>query len=570
MDDYKLTIAKALSSAAQLDVQEIESMIEQPPSPDMGDYAFPCFKLAKTLRKAPPMIAQDIKNALEVPGFIREVQVQGAYINFFMDGEKLAEEVVSRVIREGKSYGSSDMGGNKNVCLEYSSINIAKPFHIGHLSTTVIGNSLVRIYKHLGYNVISINHLGDWGTQFGKLIVAYKLWGDRERVEKGSVMELMDLYVRYHDEVEKHPEMDDEAREWFRRIEEHDPEATELFQWFTDLTLKNVQRVYDLLGVKFDSYAGESFYSPMIPKTVETLREKGLLKHDDGAYIVDLSEHNMPPCLILKRDGASLYATRDITAAIYRKETYDFCKLLYVVAYQQDLHFRQFFKVLELMGNDWVKDCEHVSFGMVSLEDGTLSTRRGKVVILEDVLNAAIEHARKIMHEKSPDLDNIDEVARQVGVGAVIWSPLYNNRIKDVVFSWDRALNFEGETGPYAQYTHARCCSVLKKAGYYGREEELLSGITGSVLSDAETTALIKSIAALPEAIKSAAEKNEPYFIARRVIDICSCFNRFYYDHRIMGESPEVERSRLALCAATKYAVQVGLYLLGLDAPDRM
>ncbi len=568
--DYKQQLATAIANIAGIDVKEAANAIEIPPNPDMGDFAFPCFKLAKTLRKAPPIIAKEIGENILKPEFIDRIEISGAYINFFLDGARLASDVITRVIREGNAYGSCDIGGGKNVCLDYSSINIAKPFHIGHLSTTVIGNSLSRIYRHLGYTPVSINHLGDWGTQFGKLIVAYKRWGDREAVESGSVMELMRLYVLYHDEAEKHPELDDEARAWFKRIEEHDTEATELFNWFKELTLKNAQRVYELLGVHFDSYAGESFYSPMIPKTLDTLREKELLKYDDGAYIVDLEEYNMPPCLILKRDGASLYATRDITTAIYRKETYDFSKLLYVVAYQQDLHFRQFFKVLELMGHDWVKDMEHVSFGMVSLEDGTLSTRRGKVVLLEDVLNAAIDKAREIMLEKSPDLENMDEVAKQVGVGAVIWSPLYNNRIKDVVFSWDRALNFDGETGPYAQYTHARCCSLLKKAGVFSKETELMSDISGEALCDADTTALIKSIGELPETIIAAAQKNEPYLIARRVIDICGKFNRFYYDHRIIGEEKHIERSRLALCAATRTAIKIGLYLIGLDAPERM
>ena len=568
--DFKTNIANALSVAAELEYDAVYPLIETPPNSEMGDYAFPCFTLARTLRKAPPVIAAEISGKLELPHGIERIEVKGAYINFFTDKCALASETVSDVIRKGQDYGKSDMGGGRNVCLDYSSINIAKPFHIGHLSTTVIGNALSRIYKHLGYNTVSINHLGDWGTQFGKLIVAYKLWGDEAAVNEKSVMELLRLYVKYHEEAEQHPEMDDEARAWFKKIEDGDSEALSLFNWFKELTLASANKVYDMLGVKFDSYAGESFYTPFMPATVDELRKKNLLTVDDGASIVDLSEYNMPPCLILKSDGATLYATRDITTAIYRKNTYDFCKLLYVVAYQQDLHFKQFFKVLELMGYDWVKDCEHVNYGMVSLEDGAMSTRKGKYILLEDVLNAAISKAKEIITEKNPSLEKKDEVARQVGVGAVVWSPLYNNRIKDIVFSLDKVLNFEGETAPYAQYTHARCCSLLKKAGVFGKEAELLDALDTEPITSSNAVELIKSISALPDSIKQAADKNEPYIIARRVTDICGKFNKFYTESRIIGESENVMRSRLALVAATAKAVSVGLYLLGVEAPEQM
>ena len=568
--NFKEQIANEIAKASGLEPATCLSLIELPPNPEMGDYAFPCFTLAKSLRKAPPLIANDIAAALGKIDGVERIETKGAYINFFTDKDILIKNTVESAIKDGLDYGRSDMGGGRNVCLDYSSINIAKPFHIGHLSTTVIGNSLSRIYKHLGYNAISINHLGDWGTQFGKLIVAYKLWGDRELVEKGSVNELVKLYVKYHEEAEAHPEMDDEARAWFKKIEDSDAEALELFNWFKELTLESAQKVYDLLGVKFDSYAGESFYTPYMPATVQELKDKGLLTVDNGASIVDLSDYSMPPCLILKSDGATLYATRDITTAIYRKKTYDFCKLLYVVAYQQDLHFKQFFKVLELMGYDWVKDCEHVNFGMVSLEEGSMSTRKGKYVLLEDVLNAAISKAKEIITEKNPNLENKDDVARQVGVGAVVWSPLYNSRIKDIVFTFDKVLNFEGETAPYAQYTHARCCSLLKKASMFGKESELADKLDTNVLRTPDAVALITSIAALPDTIVQAADKNEPYLISRRVVDICGKFNKFYTESRIIGEAENIMLSRLALVAATKNAILTGLYLLGIEAPEQM
>lgn len=566
--DFKQLVAKNIADAANIDIQAVENALTTPPSAELGDYAFPCFILAKQLKKSPAIIASELAEKLQgVNSYIDSAKAEGGYLNIFINKAEYANAVISEVLRAGEDFGRTSEGNGKTICLDYSSINIAKPFHIGHLSTTVIGNALTRIFKHLGYKTVGINHLGDWGTQFGKLIVAYKLWGVREEVEKGSVLALMDLYVRYHEEAEKNPALDDEARAWFKRIEDGDEEALSLFNWFKELTLKSAKKTYDMLGVEFDSYAGESFYTPYMPAVIDEMREKGVLRIDDGATIVDLSEYNMPPCLILKSDGATLYATRDITTAIYRKNTYDFHKLLYVVAYQQALHFKQVFKVLELMGYDWVKDCEHVSFGMVSMEDGAMSTRKGKVILLDDVLNASIEKARAIIEEKSPDLEDKDEVARQVGVGAVVWLPLYNNRIKDIVFSYNKALNFDGETAPYAQYTHARCCSVLRKADISDiRDIEF----KGKLLTDPESIELIKSIDALKDAIHSAAEKYEPYLIARRVIDICGKFNRFYYEHRIIGEEKDIENSRLALCYAAKTAIKVGLFLLGINAPERM
>lgn len=563
--DIKQNIAKTIAANVGADAAELCEWLETPPNPDMGDVAFPCFKLAKTMRKAPNMIAASLAPALGEINGISRIEPMGGYINFFADKTSFARTTLERVLDEGARYGGSDVGSGKTVCLDYSSINIAKPFHIGHLSTTAIGNALRRIYDHIGYKTVSINHLGDWGTQFGKMILAYKLWGDKETVEKGGVRAMVQLYVRFHDEAEKDDSLNDSARTWFKRIEQHDPEAIEIFEWFKAITLKEVGKTYDLLGIKFDSYAGESFYEDKMQPVIDELREKHLLKVDNGASIVDLSEYSMPPCLILRSDGATLYATRDLAAAIYRKNTYDFDKLLYVVAYQQSLHFKQIFKVLELMGKDWVKDCVHVSFGMVSLTDGTLSTRHGRVVFLEDVLNAAIEKTLDVIKEKSPDLEDKETVARQIGVGAVVWGVVYNGRIKDIVFSWDKALNFDGETGPYAQYTHARCCSVLRKSGGYDRAK-----IDYSALSDEASSALVKAIAEFPSAVSEAAEKYEPYIISRSVINVCSCFNKFYYDNRIMDENEGVRNARLALTDAARNVIKTGLYLVGLEAPEKM
>ena len=563
--DARTDIAKAIAAITDIDEAELSSYIEIPPDRSMGDYAFPCFRLAKAMRKAPPAIAEELRAGITLPSSITKAEVKGGYLNFFEDRAGAASATIKRVLAEGENYGHSDEGSGKNVCVEFSSINIAKPFHIGHLPSTAIGNSLNRIYKALGYNTIAINHLGDWGTQFGKMIVSYKKWGGGKPIEESTVRELVKLYVRFHEEAEKDESLNDEARAWFRKIEQGDSEAVDLWQRMKTLTLKEVGEVYKLLGVEFDSYAGESFYEDKMQAVIDELDAKGLLKTDKGAKIVDLSEYNMPPCIIVKSDGATLYATRDLAAAIYRKKTYDFVKSIYVVAYQQNLHFQQFFKVLELMGYDWVKDCVHVNFGMVSMEEGTLSTRHGNVVYLEDVLNASIEKTLEIIKEKSPDLEDKEAAARAVGVGAVVWGILYNSRIKDTSFSWKKMLNFDGETGPYAQYTHARCCSVLRKAGGYDEAD-----IDCTLLSGEAETALVKAIAAFPDTVKAAAEKYEPYLIARAAIEICSRFNKFYYDCRIMDDDMHIRNARLALTDAARICIKNALYLVGLEAPERM
>lgn len=568
--DFKIMIAGEIASAldiafgnAPLSADEIAGLLELPPDSAMGDYAFPCFKLARSLRKAPPMIAGELVNVINAD-FLSRVEAVGGYLNFFIDKALYASSVIGEVLDKGEKYGSSDMGAGKTICIDYSSINIAKRFHIGHLSTTALGNALYKIYSFLGYKCVGINHLGDWGTQFGKMIAAYKHWGSREMVEQGGVQALSDLYVKFHAEAEKDPSLDDEGRAWFKKIETGDEEAISIWQWFKDLTLKDANRVYDMLGVKFDSYAGEAFYMDKMGPVIEELREKKLLKESDGAYVVDLEEYGMPPCLIIKSDGATLYTTRDLAAAFYRKKTYDFTKCLYVVAYQQSLHFRQLFKVIELMGHEWAKDMEHVEFGMVSYEGQALSTRHGHVIYLEDLLNRSIEKARAIIDEKSPNLDDKDGVARKVGIGAVVFFALSAGRIKDIDFWWDRALNFEGETGPYVQYTYARCCSVLCKA------PANLPDADYSTLDDAEAQDIVRLLEQFPKLVKEAAQRNEPSLITRYTVDLAQAYNKFYYEHRILDCEPATSAARIAITKAVRNVIGTGLTLIGVEPTEKM
>ena len=562
--NYTQAVTAALQELVALPPEELEGMLETPKNPSMGDVALPCFKLARVMKKAPNAIAAELKDKLALPAGIQRAEAMGPYLNFFVEKGQQAQAVLEKVLDAGDAYGASNEGKGRHVVLDYSSINIAKPFGFHHLPSTAIGNSLYRIYRHLRYDPVGVNHLGDWGTQFGKMIVAYKLWGDKPVTEYG-IRELVDLYVRYHREVEGHPEMDEEARAWFHRIETGDEEAVSLWKQMKDATIREVKKTYERMGVRFDSWAGESFYEDKMQPVIDELREKGISRVDKGATIVDLSDWNMPPCIILKSDGSTIYATRDLAAACYRKATYDAAKLLYVVAYQQDLHFRQIFKVLELMGREWAKDCVHVNFGMVSMEGGAFHTREGKVLYLDDVLDAAVEKTFEIISEKSPDLEDKRSAAEAVGIGAVIWGALYNSRIKDVVFSYDKVLNFDGETGPYAQYTHARCCSVLRKAGGYDR-----GALDASVLSDPYSLALLKAIDAFPAAVKAAAEKYEPYLVARAVMAVCTAMNKFYYELRIMAEDEKERTARLALTDAARLTIQIGLNLLGIQAPERM
>ena len=544
--------------------EEIAGFLEIPPEREMGDYAFPCFRLAKALRAAPPMIASRLQTAIDEPNVAR-LQCVGGYLNFFLNRENFAKETLQTVLDAGEKWGASQEGAGKTICLDYSSINIAKRFHIGHLSTTMIGHSLKRIFDFLGYATVGINHLGDWGTQFGKMIAAYKHWGTEKGVEEGGVQALVDLYVRFHDEAEANPALEDEGRAWFKKIEDGDPEALHIFNWFKDLTLCDTQKVYALLGVSFDYYTGESFYNDKMDRVVRELKEKNLLTVSDGASIVDLEAYKMPPCLILKRDGATLYATRDIAAALYRQDTFHFDKCLYVVAYQQDLHFRQWIKVVELMGYPFAKDLIHVPFGMISYEGQTLSTRKGHIVYLEELLERAQEKAMAIIEEKSPHLLNKAEVARQVGIGAVIYADLQNNRIKDIDFWWDRALNFDGETGPYVQYTHARCCSLLRKA-----EEVSLPEPDYGALTDDEAQEILRQLSRFPEAVKEAALRYEPSILTRAITDLCQAYNKFYYEHRILDDGDALAAARVKLTEAVRNVVKQGLYLIGMEAPERM
>ena len=564
--DYKKHIAEKLASCG-IDKEEIEAAIAVPPDNKMGDYALPCFKFAKVMRKSPVAIAEELKNTFATDDAISEVEAVNGYLNFRVNRTALVKETLEKIAEQGAAFGSSDMGNGKTICIDYSSVNIAKPFHIGHLSTTVIGGALYRIFRFLGYNAVGINHLGDYGTQFGKLIYAYKHWGSEEAVKEGGVKELTRLYVRYHKESENDPSMDDEARSYFKLIENGDEECVKLFNLFKEITLKEVEKIYDELDIKFDSYAGESFYNDKMQPVIDELAEKGLLVESEGAKIVDLEKYGMPPCIILRSDGASLYATRDLAAACYRKEHYDFDKCLYVVAYQQNLHFKQIFKVLELMGKPWAKDLVHVAYGMVSLLDDNgnqvaMSTRNGTVVLLEDVLKKCHEKCLEIIEQKNPDLEDKENVARQVGTGAVIFGALSNSKIKDIAFSYSKILNFDGETGPYVQYTAARIKSVLRKGGAIGKYE--IKNV------NEDEYQLIALLSAFPDVVKAAAERLEPFFVTRYAIDVASAFNKFYFDCKIIGDDVNETNFRLAISSATLTVLSSALTLLGIKVPERM
>ena len=564
--DYKKHIAEKLASCG-IDKEEIEAAIAVPPDNKMGDYALPCFKFAKVMRKSPVAIAEELKNTFATDDAISEVEAVNGYLNFRVNRTALVKETLEKIAEQGEAFGSSDMGNGKTICIDYSSVNIAKPFHIGHLSTTVIGGALYRIFKFLGYNTVGINHLGDYGTQFGKLIYAYKHWGSEEAVKEGGVKELTRLYVRYHKESENDPSMDDEARSYFKLIENGDEECVKLFNLFKEITLKEVEKIYDELDIKFDSYAGESFYNDKMQPVIDELTEKGLLVESEGAKIVDLEKYGMPPCIILRSDGASLYATRDLAAACYRKEHYDFDKCLYVVAYQQNLHFKQIFKVLELMGKPWAKDLVHVAYGMVSLLDDNgnqvaMSTRNGTVVLLEDVLKKCHEKCLEIIEQKNPDLEDKENVARQVGTGAVIFGALSNSKIKDIAFSYSKILNFDGETGPYVQYTAARIKSVLRKGGAIGKYE--IKNV------NEDEYQLIALLSTFPDVVKAAAERLEPFFVTRYAIDVASAFNKFYFDCKIIGDDANETNFRLAISSATLTVLSSALTLLGIKDPERM
>lgn len=544
---------------------EIASFIEIPPRPEMGDFAFPCFRLAKTMRKAPNMIAADIKEAIGDVDFLDKIDVQGAYLNFYIKPEIFVKSMVDA--SKASDFGSSKEGEGKVICIDYSSPNVAKNFHVGHLRTTIIGNSLYKIYTKLGYKVNRINHLGDWGTQFGKLIVAYKTWGSKEAVERDGIAELMKLYVKFHEEADEKPELVDDARMWFNKMENGDEEALSIWQWFKDISLVEYKRTYDLLGIDFDYYLGESFYRDKCQDVVDKVTAAGLLQESEGAMIVDLSEYDMAPCIVTKKDGSSIYATRDLAAIFYRKNTYNFCKCLYVTGQEQKLHFAQVFKVVELLGNEWAKDeLIHIPYGLVSLEGAKLSSRNGNIIYAEDILKDAIAKSLEIITEKSPNLPNKDEVAKMVGVGAILFNDLYNQRIKDVSFSWDKVLNFDGETGPYVQYTHARCSSIIRRAEGFNPDMD----IDYHVLAEPDAMELLKEISRFPKVIADAAEKYEPSIVARFAVDVAQAFNKFYNSNRINVPEENTRNARVMLTYLTKKTICDALSLLGIAAPEAM
>lgn len=565
-------IIKLLDDAIDvINSDQISELLEIPPKPEMGDFAFPCFRLAKEMHKAPQAIASEIAEKIEKKDFIDKVEVLGAYINFFINKSIYASTVISNSI--DSSYGSSDEGNGKVICIDYSSPNVAKNFHVGHLRTTVIGNSLYKIFTKMGYKVERINHLGDWGTQFGKLIVAYKNWGSEEEVKEKGIEELMRLYVLFHDKAEENPEYEDEARAWFHKMELGDEEALKIWKWFFDISLEEFKRTYKLLGVEFDHYTGESFYRDKTDDVVNELNSKGLLTESEGAKIVDLSEYDMSPCLILKKDGSSIYATRDIAAVEYRKNTYNFEKCLYVTGQEQKLHFAQVFKVMELLGNDWAKDnLIHIPYGLVSLGGEKLSTRGGNVIYAEDILKEAINKIKEIIDEKNPDLpdEEKENAARIVGVGSVIFNDLYNQRIKDVSFKWEHITNFEGETGPYVQYTYARCSSVINNIKDFDINNINLADIDYSVLTDASSVDLLKEISKYPEIVSEAADRYEPSVVARYAVDLAQAFNRFYTDNKIAVEESNVRIARCLITYITRNIIKDSLSLLGIGCVERM
>ena len=543
--------------------EEISDLIEIPPNSEMGDYAFPVFKLAKTFRKAPNLIAEELAKKEFNNENIKKIANVGPYVNFFVDNSKLVESVLTEAVKD--DFGSSHIGVGKNVVLDFSSTNIAKPFHIGHLRSTVIGNAIRNIMKHQGFNTTGVNYIGDYGTQFGMMISAYLKWGDEDKINADPIKELLNLYVKYNKVAKEDEAYMDEARDWFDKLEKKDPTAVKLWSWFREISLKEFQRVYDLLGVKFDNFNGESFHSQFIGDALEAIDKKNLLEESDGAMIINLDDENLPPVLIKKSNGSSTYLTRDIATAMYRKKTYDFYKNVYVVASQQKLHFEQLRAVLKKMGFDWWNDCEHVSFGMVSMKDGSMKTREGKVIFLEDVLNRAIDKTKSITEERNPNLEHKEEVAKQVGVGAVIFQDLFNNRIKDYTFDWDQVLNFDGETGPYTQYTFARSCSILDKG-----EFELKDNSKFDLLVDDTEIDIVKHLSKFEEVLLNATEKYEPSFLTRYTVELAKLFNKFYANCPINTAEDELKYQRLYLTYSVNKCLKLSLSLLGIEAPVRM
>ena len=570
----KTTLCNTIASLfPEVSPATVAELLEVPPEASMGDFALPCFAFAKALRKSPKLIAEDLTVAL-LPKTanlgIERIEAVNGYCNFFLDRTAYVKDCLSKLRTD--TFGVEQIGSGKTVCMDYSSPNIAKNFHVGHLRTTVIGNSLYKIYEKQGYRVVRINHLGDWGTQFGKLIVAYQNWSSKEQVEEKGIEELLRIYVKFSDEAKVHPELMEEARAWFVKMEENDPEALALWTWFKDISMIEFERVYDLLDISFDSYTGESFYREKVPALGEKLKEKQLLTESQGAKIIDLSAYDMPPCLILKNDGGSIYHSRDIAAVLYRKQTYDFDKCLYVTGLEQSLHFKQVFKAVELMGYDWTDNLIHVPYGLVSLGGLKLSTRGGHIIYAEDLLKEAIDRALTAIEEKNPELSEKDSVAKMVGVGAVIFHDLFNQRIKNVEFSWDDVLSFDGTTGPYVQYTCARAKSVLRKSGMPSTAfaEAGVSSVDFATLTDEASYALVKALSGYNEAVKNAAERNEPSVVARYLITVAAAFNKFYHECSILHAKEQEKQARLLLTDLVLKVLSDGCGLLGMKCPEEM
>lgn len=562
--DYKEIISKNISDAVNLEKETIKNLIEIPPQSDMGDFAFPCFQLAKTLRKAPHLISKELSEQLKIEGF-EKIENVGPYVNFFVDKGQFIQDIIEKVLSENGEYGKNKIGEGKNVIVEFSSPNIAKPFHIGHLFSTAIGNSLYRILSAQGYSCHRINHLGDWGTQFGKLISAYERWVDEDALEKEPINEMLRIYVKFHEECENDPSLEDEARLHFKKLEDGEEYETKLWKRFRELSLVEFERVYKMLNVQFDSYNGESFYSDKMPAMVEHLEKSGILQDSNGAKVVMLDEYNMPPCIIKKSDGATIYATRDLAAAKYRKDTYDFCKNIYVVGKEQKLHFQQIFKTLKLAGFDWANGCVHVPFGMVGFANQKLSTRKGNVVLLEQLLNEAVEKIAEIIDEKNPNLENKEEVAKIVGIGAMVFTYLKNGREKDITFDWDDILSFDGETGPYVQYTYARAKSILRKVG------EAKEKVDFNKLTLKEEFELVKNLSNFENAIANAADRLEPSVISRYVLDVAKSFNKFYNNVNISNTEDEVlKNTRIKLVESSSIVIKNALELLGIGVVEKM
>jgi len=560
---YKKYFAEAIYGIldGELSMDKIINLIEIPKFEHHGDLSFPCFELAKSFRKAPAVIASEIAEKISLSLIVKSESV-GPYVNIFLKREVVGDEIISEILSSGDSFGSYDFGQGKTVIIDFSAPNIAKPFSMGHLRSTVIGNSLKLILEKCGFDVIGINHLGDWGTQFGKLMVAYKKWGDVDAVKKNPIGELSKLYVDFHEKAKEDPELDDAGRLWFKRLEDGDEEARELWQWFRDESLAEFSRIYDLLGVTFESFNGEAFYNDKMDVVVQLLSDKGLLALSDGAEVVMLEEENMPPCLIRKSDGATLYATRDLAAALYRQNTYGFDHALYVVGGEQSLHFQQLFAVLKKMGYDWVEGMSHVPFGLILKGGKKMSTRKGGIVLLNEVIEEAIGLAEENINNKNPQLENKTDVAKAIGVGAIIFQDLKNERIHNIEFSLDSMLKFEGETGPYLQYTYARARSILRRANYIG-------GSSPDMLVDDTSWAVIKVLERFPQVIKKAFDAYEPSMVSQYLIDLARAFNKYYGNTRILEDDDQLH-ARLNLLHATTVVIKEGLRLLGIHAPEEI